>query len=212
MKKLLTILLVAAILMGCSEPTISTARKAAEKYIKSTKPSAEVTVYESPDTNTILVEFRYTGYFLSKSLVSQAEIDWWDNMVNTISAVNVETKIKIDEAGHPANCTFYVIDATNPYIEMLRVENGVVVNNYLAGAKDTYMTLAKYNQIKNGMSYAEVCEIVGRDGILISAVDLELGAQYKTEMYAWYAADGIANANVMIQGGRVISKAQLGLT
>ena len=62
------------------------------------------------------------------------------------------------------------------------------------------------------MTYKEVCEIVGGEGTLGSSVDLDMGDEYKTEIYQWTGNGSIgANANVTFQGGKVVSKAQVGL-
>lgn len=73
---------------------------------------------------------------------------------------------------------------------------------------DTYITMAEFNAIESGMSYAEVVEIVGCEGTLMSSVDL-MGIN--TSIYCWYGKDGISNANVTFQGDAVMGKAQIGL-
>lgn len=73
------------------------------------------------------------------------------------------------------------------------------------------ITLEKFNKIKSGMTYNEVVDIIGEEGTILSETDIMQDEQYKTTVYYWYASNGIANANVTFQGGKVISKAQLGL-
>lgn len=74
------------------------------------------------------------------------------------------------------------------------------------------ISLSEYEQIKNGMSYASVANIIGSPGELLSEVDLGLGADLVTKMYSWDGSGDIgANATVMFQGGQVIEKAQYGL-
>lgn len=74
------------------------------------------------------------------------------------------------------------------------------------------ITMAEYNQIETGMTYFQVCDIIGGYGEVLSEVDLGIGSEYATEMYMW-EGEGItgANANVTFQGGKVTAKAQFGL-
>lgn len=74
------------------------------------------------------------------------------------------------------------------------------------------ISLEEFNKIETGMTYKEVCDIVGGEGTLGSSVDVGIGDEYKTEIYQW-TGDGTigANANVTFQAGKVISKAQIGL-
>jgi hypothetical protein len=73
------------------------------------------------------------------------------------------------------------------------------------------ISLREFNAIENGMSYSEVVKIVGEPGELLSSVDLNIGSEYSTVMYVWYGKNKIANANVTLQGDKVIMKAQFGL-
>ncbi|MBO4694217.1 MAG: DUF3862 domain-containing protein [Clostridia bacterium] len=69
----------------------------------------------------------------------------------------------------------------------------------------------EFEKIETGMTYDEVCEIVGGEGTLGSNVDIG-DEEYKTEIYQWSGEGTVgANANVTFQGGKVVSKAQIGL-
>ena len=73
------------------------------------------------------------------------------------------------------------------------------------------ITLSIFNQLKTGMTYAEVRDLIGADGVLTSSVDVG-DYQYKTETYTWDGdGDFGANAIIMFQGGGLTSKAQYGL-
>lgn len=73
------------------------------------------------------------------------------------------------------------------------------------------ITAEKFNAIESGMTYDEVVNIVGSDGELSSQVDIG-DDEYKTEIYVWYGAVTGSNANVTFQCGKVVAKAQLGLS
>lgn len=67
----------------------------------------------------------------------------------------------------------------------------------------------KFNQIKNGMTYDEVKEIIGVDGTNIS--ESELGG-IKTVMYQWTVENGIGNVTITFQDDKVINKTQIGVS
>ncbi|UED72101.1 DUF3862 domain-containing protein [Brevibacillus sp. HD3.3A] len=70
---------------------------------------------------------------------------------------------------------------------------------------------AEFDKLKNGMTYEQVVEIVGGPGEMMSEVG-SAGDQFHTVMYTWEGEGSIgANANAMFQGGKLNSKAQLGL-
>lgn len=73
------------------------------------------------------------------------------------------------------------------------------------------MTLDKFNRIQTGMTYQQVVDIVGGNGTVLSETDIGY-SQYKTTIYQFEGVGSFgANANVTIQGGKVVSKAQFGL-
>lgn len=69
------------------------------------------------------------------------------------------------------------------------------------------VTLAEYEQIREGMTYGEVIAVIGSPGEELSRSDM---AGYVTVMYSWSNANG-SNMNAMFQNGRLVTKAQLGL-
>ena len=74
-----------------------------------------------------------------------------------------------------------------------------------------YMTLEIFNKIQIGMTYEEVVNLVGTQGTVLSDVDVG-DPSLRTTMYSWEGNGQLgANANVMTQGGKVVSKAQFGL-
>lgn len=73
------------------------------------------------------------------------------------------------------------------------------------------ISLDEFNQIQTGMTYQQVVDIIGSEGTVLSETDIG-EPQYKTTIYTWEGSGSLgANANITIQDGKVISKAQFGL-
>ena len=72
------------------------------------------------------------------------------------------------------------------------------------------ISLEEYQSIKTGMTYQEVYNIIGSSGTELSSVDFGYGTETQLRMWDGEGSLG-ANANIMFQGGKVISKAQFGL-
>ena len=69
------------------------------------------------------------------------------------------------------------------------------------------VTSEDYSRIEKGMTYAEVCGIIGRSGEELSRSD---NGDLTTVMYSWKNRGG-ANMNAMFQNDRLVMKAQFGL-
>lgn len=71
------------------------------------------------------------------------------------------------------------------------------------------ISLAEFEAIQTGWTLQMVIDTVGGPGKLLSRLDL---AGIVTEIYMWDGEGGLgANANVELQNGRMIGKAQFGL-
>jgi hypothetical protein len=71
------------------------------------------------------------------------------------------------------------------------------------------VTLAQYNQLREGMTYTQVVNILGREGVEISSSNV---GNIRTVMYKWEGTGSIgANMSAMFQNGKLMSKAQYGL-
>lgn len=88
------------------------------------------------------------------------------------------------------------------------VQNGVVTGKAQTGLKtmDAKVTLAMYNQIKNGMTYDQVKGILG-EGQLTSQTRI---ADIESSLYSWINSDG-SNMNATFSGGKLNTKAQFSL-
>lgn len=83
-----------------------------------------------------------------------------------------------------------------------------LVNSINQDTTEAYMTLEKFNKIQTGMTYDEVVAIVGKEGTL----DTESSSGSITfKTYHWYASNGISNAAIIFQNGKVTAKSQFGL-
>ncbi len=69
------------------------------------------------------------------------------------------------------------------------------------------LTLDKYNQIKNGMSYKEVVDIMGSEGVQQSSSG---EGKYKVETYKW-DGEQYQFISVVFMGDKVYSKVQAGV-
>src|ERR1044072_7834710 len=75
------------------------------------------------------------------------------------------------------------------------------------GRDDAELTMEKFNQIKNGMTYDECVDIMGSEGNqIVSAGE----GKYKVESYKW-EGDNFQYVMLSFMGGKLNSKAQNGL-
>jgi hypothetical protein len=90
----------------------------------------------------------------------------------------------------------------------ITIQNDEVTGKAQAGLgnKDAGITLDKYNQVTEGMTYDEVKEILG-EGQLISQTKI---MNIESIIYTWMNKDG-SNANFTFSGGKLNMKAQFNL-
>jgi hypothetical protein len=69
------------------------------------------------------------------------------------------------------------------------------------------ITHADYDTVRTGMTYEQVCSIIGSVGVELSRSDI---GSYTTVMYSWKNRNG-SNMNAMFQNGLLVTKAQFGL-
>lgn len=76
------------------------------------------------------------------------------------------------------------------------------------------ITMEKYLKIQEGMSYSQVVEIIGEQGVEMSRNRMEgvpgVMESIETAMYGWQNPDG-SNMNAMFQNDKLIQRAQFGL-
>ena len=85
------------------------------------------------------------------------------------------------------------------------------IQKSISGVEDSseYITIEEFNKIETGMTYEDVCEIIGSKGTISSEVETP---GYKIVIVTWYG-NGTAgsNANVTFTNNSVTGKAQVGL-
>jgi hypothetical protein len=70
------------------------------------------------------------------------------------------------------------------------------------------VTMANFNKVQTGMTYAEVCGIFGGPGEMMAQSEF-MGTS--SEIYSWDASSGFGNCTITFMNGKVQSKAQFGL-
>lgn len=75
------------------------------------------------------------------------------------------------------------------------------------------ITREQFNSVSSGMTYDEVVSAFGGiEGELLSEVDIG-DPQFSSKVYVWYGIGTVgSNCNVTFQAGKVVSKAQVGLS
>lgn len=69
------------------------------------------------------------------------------------------------------------------------------------------VTMARYNQVSNGMTYQEVVDAMGKEG---KEVARSGSGDNEIVTYSWVNSDG-TNMTATFQGGKMVSKVQIGL-
>ncbi len=121
----------------------------------------------------------------------------------------VDDKGKITEQG----ASYYGLKKGSNYFKdedgnifIVPIESGITPDTS-DSLNDAYITSSEYNKIEIGMTYDEVCGIIGSYGKELSRVSIK---GYETVLIMWEGKGPVgANANVTFQNGKVMSKAQL---
>ena len=104
---------------------------------------------------------------------------------------------KIDESSKNSNSTSNSNSSTTPGNS----------SNSKSSTKAGNLTLEKYNRIKNGMTYQEVVEILGSEGV----EQMRSGSgKYEVASYKW-EGENYAFISIVLMGDKVNSKTQYGM-
>lgn len=76
------------------------------------------------------------------------------------------------------------------------------------------ITMAKYNQVQDGMGYSNVCSIMGENGQEMSSSSMPgvpgMIPSITTKAYGWQNPEG-SNTIIMFQNDKMVMKSQFGL-
>lgn len=174
-----------------NKPTTSNSTGSIETP-KKTEPAKET---ESPEpTSKITYE-----NFLKIAMGAKME------SVNTLLGEGTETSSS--EVGGVKTAIY---SWSGPGISNLNVtiQNGIVTGKAQAGLQsmDAKVTLEKYNQIKENMTYDQVKAILGEGQLTSQTKIMDL----ESTMYEWINKDG-SNMNGTFSGGKLQMKSQFGL-
>lgn len=95
----------------------------------------------------------------------------------------------------------------------------VIILFFLAGGNSGIfqrhtVTMEKYQRIQHGMSFSQVCQIIGEQGREGASSHMPAISGFTPsitiKMYSWQNSDG-SNMNAMFENDRLINKAQFGL-
>ena len=102
------------------------------------------------------------------------------------------------------------------FIGIIVVVIGVIIGVRMCGVvivdvrtDDTVVTLVKFEQIRKGMTYEQIVEIVGEEGVVSSdsSIEDDLAGQIKAVVFEWKNGD-FSGMKVFIRGGILFEKSK----
>lgn len=229
-RKLLIVCCVAAVLLvsGCSSagqpattpPPASAAPTATTDPLKADivtacapyAAEANMSISSSGGTTTVNLFDPELGAELSAANTAGQAPDGWPDTCEAIVALSGS----IEPLSNTSRVLIYLKDAEEGSIYLTACDGASMYDAFSAVEVPDYnpptISLEEFYQITTGMTYTEVTSLIGSPGEMLSSTDAGLGPEHITELWSWdgEGSQG-ANANVMFQGGKVISKAQSGL-
>lgn len=194
------------------EPSSNSTENEIKAFIASF-PSENVFVTESNGKITVLAFDEDLSADVLSALSTQTTPENWADL----TAQWETDALSINQYAPDQNTVFSVVSDEDSSTIFATFINGKETYN-LFSTEEAYsenpptISLEEFNAIQTGMTYQEVFDIVGSRGSLLSETDLGLGDQYYSAMYMWEGEGMVgANANVLFQGGVVVSKSQFGL-
>ena len=188
------------------EPAVATIKETFSAYAD----AEYISVSSSVGMTVVYIFDPVLASSISAAKAAQTPPADWENLKTKLAELSTNLPLLADTT----NAAVYVSASENGEI-YLTLSNGTVlfdIFDEVATFNADTISLAEFNHIKTGMTYDEVVQIIGSTGTLLSESGGNLGPEYYTALWMWEGEGSLgANANVMFQGGGVISKAQFGL-
>jgi len=108
------------------------------------------------------------------------------------------------------------MEKVSRFVGIIVVVVGVIIGVRMCGViivdlrtDDAVITLVTFDQIRRGMTYEQIVEIVGEEGVVFSDSSLEddLDGEIKTIVYEWKNGD-FSGMKVIIKDGKLFEKSQ----
>lgn len=128
-----------------------------------------------------------------------------------IALIGAEGELVSESEIDGITTAMYQWDAGDYGVVMITFQDDTVVNISQMGVSegsDVVVTADMYAQIKEGMTYEEVVEIFGGDGVLISDTEL---AGSTSQIYQWNGESLGANCMITFSDGTVFAMSQVGI-
>ncbi|MFJ7952860.1 hypothetical protein ACIQZG_15160 [Lysinibacillus sp. NPDC096418] len=182
-------------LAGCGEDTSKEKDDKSVEESPKEETSAPVTKEETPSNKLTEEKFKQ----ITEGMTYEEVI----KIVGSEGKVLSET----GTAGEPHHTILYEFetDGTLSAANMM-FQAGKLINKTQIGmgSSDVKITIDQFNKLENGMTEAQVFEILGGEGDLMSeSGDLKI--------YTYAGQTAFSNASITIQSGKLMNKTQIGL-
>ena len=195
------------------QPTSSEDRQMKDALVDNARQCLEAFYTAEEVQNVSVQEIKIEADILYADSVDSVPADW-----DSVQATAQEASTSLQSVASADGIQYgviYLVDGQGN--NLLTAMNGKISYDSFAevveyaGSNPPTINLEEFNAIQEGMTYQEVTDIVGSSGELVSESGMS-GSDYYTQLRSWEGEGSLgANANVMFQGGVVVSKSQFGL-
>ncbi|AVK84462.1 hypothetical protein C3943_13215 [Lysinibacillus sp. B2A1] len=187
-------------LAGCGE------EKAKEEPGEKEKPVTETSKEDATKQETSAPVTKEDGKLTEEKFKQIKEGMTYEEVVKIVGA---EGKVlsETGSAGEPHHTVMYEFETDGVLSSStMMFQGGKLINKTQVGvgSSDVKITIDQFNKLENGMTEAQVFEILGGEGDLMS----ESG---NLKMYTYAGEKALSSAAITIQDGKLMNKTQMGL-